>query len=161
VFFVQIYSRNSEDNTGKYPDIVAMFPGALAEGVKSVVLDAEAVAFDPVHGKVLPFQVRRDDSVMPSSCGTWLVSGKKLILCRPDLWNIPLAQVLSTRARKDVTLENIKVSVCVFAFDCLYKDGRALLQEPLTARREALYAALKPTPGKLEFATAKVRYKPT
>lgn len=117
---VQIYSRNSENNTGKYPDIAALFPGVLAPGVKSVVLDAEAVAYDPVAGKILPFQV------------------------------------LSTRARKDVTLENVKVAVCVYVFDCLYVDGKSLLQEPLTVRREELYKSLVPLPGKFEFAEAKV-----
>lgn len=53
----QIYSRNSENNTGKYPDVAARIPGLLKPGVKSVVLDAEAVAYDREHGKVLPFQV--------------------------------------------------------------------------------------------------------
>ncbi len=119
---VQVYSRNSENNTGKYPDIIALFPGALAPGVKSVVLDAEAVAYDPVAGKILPFQI------------------------------------LSTRARKDVSIENIKVNVCVYAFDCLYVDGKSLLQEPLTARREALYKSLIPIPGKFEFAEAKTSH---
>ena len=119
---VQIYSRNSENNTGKYPDIAALFPGVLAPGVKSVVLDAEAVAYDPVAGKILPFQI------------------------------------LSTRARKDVVLENIKVAVCIYAFDCLYVDGKSLLQEPLTARREELYKTLVPIPGKFEFAEAKISH---
>jgi hypothetical protein len=68
-----------------------------------------------------------------------------------------LSQVLSTRARKDVTLASIKVQVCVFAFDCLSINGRTLLQEPLTARREALFSALEESKGHLEFATAKVR----
>ncbi|KAI3430447.1 hypothetical protein D9Q98_005042 [Chlorella vulgaris] len=116
---VKIYSRNSEDNTGKYPDIAALIPKRLKDGVTSVVLDAEAVAWCRETSKVLPFQV------------------------------------LSTRSRKDVTLDNIKVQVCVFAFDCLSINGRTLLQEPLTARREALYSALEPEPGKLELATAK------
>eukprot|EP00890_Picochlorum_soloecismus_P002104 jgi/Picsp_1/2895/NSC_01120-R1_dna ligase len=119
---VKIYSRNSENNTGKYPDIVAMFPEVLAEGTKSIVLDAEAVAYDPENKKILPFQI------------------------------------LSTRARKDVTIDSIKVPVCVYAFDCLYINGEALLKRPLTERREALYKALKPTPGRLEFATAKVSH---
>jgi DNA ligase-1 len=70
---VKIYSRNSEDNTGKYPDIVSLIPKQLKPGVTSVVLDAEAVAYDREANKVLPFQV------------------------------------LSTRARKDVTVDNIKV----------------------------------------------------
>lgn len=119
---VQVYSRNSENNTGKYPDIIALFPGALAPGVKSIVLDAEAVAYDPVAKKILPFQI------------------------------------LSTRARKDVSIENIKVNVCVYAFDCLYVDGKSLLQEPLTARREVLYKSLNPIPGKFEFAEAKTSH---
>lgn len=117
--WLQIYSRNSEDNSTKYPDIAALFPKVLATGVKSIVLDAEAVAYDTEANKVLPFQV------------------------------------LSTRARKDVSIDNIKVPVCVFAFDCLYVDGMPLLHKSLTERREALYAAIKPIPGKFEFAIAK------
>lgn len=116
---VKIYSRNSEDNTGKYPDIAALLPKVLKPGVKSVVLDAEAVAYDRETGRILPFQV------------------------------------LSTRARKDVTVDNIKVQVCIFAFDCLYMDGKVLLREPLTVRREALKAALTEIPGQMEFAVAK------
>ena len=116
---INVYSRNSENNTGKYPDIVALFPKGLAPGIKSVVLDAEAVAYDPVAGKILPFQV------------------------------------LSTRARKDVSIDNVKVAVCVYVFDILYVDGKSYLQEPLTTRREALYKSLMPIPTKLEFALAK------
>jgi DNA ligase-1 len=52
-------------------------------------------------------------------------------------------QILSTRARKDVKMEDIKVNVCVFMFDCLYLNGRSLLQAPLTERRQALYSAIK------------------
>ncbi|KFM24321.1 DNA ligase 1 [Auxenochlorella protothecoides] len=115
-----IYSRNSEDNTGKYPDIAALLPRMIKPGVKSAVLDAEAVAYDRVEKRVLPFQV------------------------------------LSTRARKDVSLASIKVAVCVFVFDCLYLDGRVLVQESLTTRREAMRAALSEAPGELQFATAKV-----
>eukprot|EP00967_Tisochrysis_lutea_P007401 scaffold8789_cov16-Tisochrysis_lutea.AAC.2 len=49
--------RNSENMTPKYPDIVARLPGSLAPGVDSCVLDGEAVAWDPEHKKILPFQV--------------------------------------------------------------------------------------------------------
>ncbi len=49
-------SRNSEDNTKKYPDIAASVPRLLKPGVRSVVLDCEAVAFDREEGKILPFQ---------------------------------------------------------------------------------------------------------
>lgn len=65
-------------------------------------------------------------------------------------------QILSTRARKDVKVGDIKVDVCVFAFDCLYLNGEPLLTKPLTERREALYGSLKEVEGQLAFATAKV-----
>jgi len=79
---MQIYSRNSENNTGKYPDIVAMFPGVLAEGTKSIVLDAEAVAYDPESNKILPFQVGRENDVRMLSldaCGAVIFKG--IYLC--------------------------------------------------------------------------------
>lgn len=55
-------SRNSENNTGKYPDIAAIIPSLVKEGVKSMVLDCEAVAFERATGKILPFQVRHHGS---------------------------------------------------------------------------------------------------
>ena len=36
----------------------------------------------------------------------------------------------------------VKVPVCVFAFDCLFVDGETLLKEPLEARRARMAAAL-------------------
>ena len=72
---VRVFSRNLEDNTVKYPDIVTPFKAHLKPGVRSVVLDAEAVAFDRETKKILPFQV------------------------------------LSTRAKKGVSAEEVKVQV--------------------------------------------------
>ena len=54
---VKIFSRNQEDNTPKFPDVIRAMPRFLKPGVKSVVIDAEAVAFDRVSGKILPFQI--------------------------------------------------------------------------------------------------------
>lgn len=70
---VRVFSRNLEDNTTKYPDIVTTFKAHLKPGVRSVVLDAEAVAYDRETKKILPFQV------------------------------------LSTRAKKGVSAEDVKV----------------------------------------------------
>ena len=53
-------------------------------------------------------------------------------------------------------MEDIKVRVCIFAFDCLYLNGETLLQKPLTDRRAALQSAVDEKPGELQFATAKV-----
>ncbi len=65
------------------------------------------------------------------------------------------AQVLSTRARKDVAVGDIKVHACVFAFDCLYLNGEVMLRKPMTERREALMSAMVEVPGELQFAVAK------
>ncbi|OAE25753.1 hypothetical protein AXG93_4368s2130 [Marchantia polymorpha subsp. ruderalis] len=63
-------------------------------------------------------------------------------------------QILSTRARKGVIISDIKVKVCIFAFDLLYINGRNLLNEQLALRREELYKSFLETSGEFEFATA-------
>lgn len=55
---VAIYSRNSENNTSKYPDIAASIPKLIKPGTTSVVLDCEAVAYDRETNKLQPFQAR-------------------------------------------------------------------------------------------------------
>ena len=108
---MKIFSRNQEDNTPKFPDVIAALPRYLKPGTKSVVIDAEAVAFDRETGKILPFQI------------------------------------LSTRGRKNIELEDIKVNVAIYAFDCLYCNGSNLLQEPLTKRRGRCTAPSRRSPG--------------
>lgn len=51
-----IFSRNSEDLSKKYPDILAKLHTWVKEDTKSFVLDCETVAWDTVEKKVLPFQ---------------------------------------------------------------------------------------------------------
>ncbi|KAK1261748.1 DNA ligase 1 [Acorus gramineus] len=115
---IEIYSRNAERNTGKYPDLVSSVSRFKKPSVKSFVLDCEVVAYDREKQKILPFQV------------------------------------LSTRARKDVSLSDIKVEVCIFAFDILYLNGQQLLQEQLKIRREHLYNSFEEVTGVFHFATA-------
>jgi len=63
-------------------------------------------------------------------------------------------QVLSTRARKDVAISEIKVAICLYGFDLLYLNGRSLLQETLRVRRQLLRSHLFEVPGKFYFATS-------
>ena len=88
-----IFSRNSEDLSKKYPDILAKIETWIKPGVQSFVLDCETVAWDVDNKKVLPFQQ------------------------------------LMTRKRKDVKAEDVKVKVCVFAFDLLFLDGEVSCRE--------------------------------
>lgn len=56
---VRVFSRNQEDNTAKYPDIVRRMQTMLAglkDSVTSAVIDSEAVAWDRQQNCILPFQ---------------------------------------------------------------------------------------------------------
>jgi DNA ligase-1 len=113
-----IFSRNSEDLSKKYPDILAKLPTWVKEDTKSFVLDCESVAWDVQEKKVLPFQQ------------------------------------LMTRKKKDVKVEDVKVKVCVFAFDLLYLNGEPVVEKSLRERRELLYKSFTPVEGEFAFATA-------
>lgn len=63
-------------------------------------------------------------------------------------------QILSTRARKNVVMSDIKVNVCIYAFDMLYLNDQPLIQKELKVRREHLYSSFEEEPGFFQFATA-------
>lgn len=54
---ISVFSRNQENTTSKYPDIISCMPQVLADGVRSFIIDSEAVAWDRENQKILPFQV--------------------------------------------------------------------------------------------------------
>jgi len=113
---IKIYSRNQEDNTSKYPDIIQRFANCKLDNVKTCVIDSEAVAWDREKKQIQPFQV------------------------------------LSTRKRKDAAESEIKVQVAVFAFDCLYLNGEALVTKPFQERRALLRSHFKEVEGEFLFA---------
>lgn len=63
-------------------------------------------------------------------------------------------QILSTRSRKNVKVEDIKVPVCIYAFDLLFLNGESCLTTPLTKRREMLRDMFTIEPGHFEFASS-------
>jgi DNA ligase 1 len=121
---IQVYSRNSENMTEKYPDVVSILKQAIAASpedkkILTAVIDCECVAFDREENRILPFQT------------------------------------LSTRSRKNVTEENVKVTVCLFPFDLIYLNGVSMVREPLRKRRSLLQEYFVEIPKKLQFAVHK------
>merc|ERR1712178_283820 len=57
-------------------------------------------------------------------------------------------QILSTRGRKNIKIEDIKVQVCIMPFDCILHNGEPLVQRDLETRRKTLKTMLKEVPGK-------------
>ncbi|KAI4185780.1 MAG: hypothetical protein L6R41_003922 [Letrouitia leprolyta] len=47
-------------------------------------------------------------------------------------------QTLTNRAKKDVAIDEIKIAVCLFAFDLMYLNGEELFGRPFRERRELL-----------------------
>ena len=81
--------------------------------------------------------------VLDCEATAWDVEQKKLL---------PF-QVLTTRKRKDVKAEDVKVKVCLFVFDILYFNGKSLLKCTLEERRKVLRDNFNEVPDKFQFAT--------
>ncbi|CAO3596049.1 unnamed protein product [Absidia cylindrospora] len=113
---ISIYSRNSEDMSVRYPDIMESISKWIPSSTSSFILDCEAVAWDIEKSSILPFQI------------------------------------LSTRKRKDVREDEITVRVAIYAFDCLYLNGKSLLQESFEERRRLLHSSFIATKNQFYFA---------
>uniref|UniRef100_A0A1B0AWX5 DNA ligase 1 n=1 Tax=Glossina palpalis gambiensis TaxID=67801 RepID=A0A1B0AWX5_9MUSC len=62
--------------------------------------------------------------------------------------------ILTTRKRKNVDIDEIKVQVCVYAFDLLYLNGAPLVSKPFAERRKLLKEHFVEQEGIWRFATA-------
>lgn len=111
-----IFSRNQEDTSGKYPDVLKEVGDYIKPDTRSFILDCECVAWDTQEKQILPFQV------------------------------------LSTRKRKTADDDEIKVKVCLFAFDLLHLNDKSLIKLTLEERRKILRDSFNETPGKFMFA---------
>jgi DNA ligase-1 len=60
-------------------------------------------------------------------------------------------QTLSNRARKDVAISSVKVSVCLFSFDLMYLNGESLLNRPFRERRELLRSLFTEVPNRFTW----------
>lgn len=121
---IKIFSRNAEDNTTKFPELLATVMKFKKPSVKSFIIDSEVVAFDRTNNTILPFAT------------------------------------LITRKRKNVRAEDVSVTVCIYAFDCLFLNGEPIIAKTFGERRAAMYDAFEPVHGEFCFAHHKDCYEP-
>ncbi|SJX65909.1 probable CDC9-DNA ligase I [Sporisorium reilianum f. sp. reilianum] len=121
-----VFSRNSENMSVKYPDLVEQIPRCIDASVKSFVLDAEAAAWKKAE----------------LNAETGAMEPAKLL---------PF-QELSRRKRKDVKASDIKIKVKLFGFDLLYLNGEPLLSLPLAERRALLQQHFHPVDDEFDYA---------
>ncbi|KAF9454008.1 ATP-dependent DNA ligase [Macrolepiota fuliginosa MF-IS2] len=68
----------------------------------------------------------------------------EIVAIDPRSGAIKTFQELSNRAKKDVQLKNIQVSVCLYGFDLMYLNGEVLLQKTFRERRSLLESLFSP-----------------
>lgn len=107
---VRMFSRNLEEMTHMFPELIK----ATLDQVKAetVILDTEALAYNPESEEFLPFQE-------------------------------------TTKRRRKHGIEEAAKSLPLkaFVFDILYKNGKQLLDDPLTKRMEILKETLRQAQG--------------
>lgn len=114
---VQIFSRNLENMTDQYPDVVELIKLSAKPEVRNFIFDSEIVAFDPQSVTIdhfIPSNQVFQDRILPF-------------------------QTLATRGRKNVDKNLIEVRVCLFIFDLMYLNDESLIKLPLEKRRENLW----------------------
>lgn len=100
-WMVRTFTRSLEESSAMFPELLTTIHQF---GNHDIILDCEAVGFDPKTGKLLPFQ-----------------------------------ETIQRKRKHDVAEYAQKIPLRFFIFDILYKDGKSLLQVPLSKRKELLH----------------------
>ena len=98
---VRTFTRSLEESSAMFPELeewLAVF------GAHDLILDSEAIGFDPTTGKLLAFQ-----------------------------------ETIQRKRKHDVGEFSKKIPLKFFVFDILYLDGKRLLSEPLSKRKDLLH----------------------
>ena len=141
---VAIYSRNSENSTAKYPDLVSIVKRAIKPGVGACVLDGEAVAIDRTTSPptILPFQQlmnrkRKDVEEKDIEIKACMFAFDCLYLGNESLMTTPLAE------RREKLYSAFNVMPGEFEFAKTHTSGDAdeiarFLDESVNASTEGL-----------------------
>ncbi len=122
---VKIFSRGTEETTGQFPDIVESVLKTFSND--TLILDGEAVPFNPETGDLYPFQVVSQRR------------GRKYDL--DQMYDDTQTHLFSTSIKTgkyvlDQVLDDIPL--VVFLFDILYIDGKPIHTLPYPERRKIL-----------------------
>ncbi len=122
---VKIFSRGTEETTGQFPDIVGSVLKTFSND--TLILDGEAVPFNPETGDLYPFQVVSQRR------------GRKYDL--DQMYDDTQTHLFSTSIKTgkyvlDQVLDDIPL--VVFLFDILYIDGKPIHTLPYPERRKIL-----------------------
>lgn len=166
---VRIFSRNSEETTSRFPDLAVALSAAMGlTPMPAPDVMADGAEKNPNVGEggssaaaAAPLPSDADGSASAADSGapftpvqSCVLDGEAIAYDRATGRLLPF-QILSTRSRKDATLESIKVNVIYVAFDLLFLNGESLLHHSLEDRRAALRRAFRAVPGRFAFATSK------
>ncbi|KAL6310348.1 ATP-dependent DNA ligase [Sparassis latifolia] len=78
-----------------------------------------------------------------SRAGSFIIDAE-IVAIDPNSGSLKSFQDLANRARKDVKLDDVKISVCVYAFDIMYLDEQILLERSFRERRALLRSRFPP-----------------
>eukprot|EP01063_Lacrimia_lanifica_P009933 TRINITY_DN16758_c0_g1_i1.p1 TRINITY_DN16758_c0_g1~~TRINITY_DN16758_c0_g1_i1.p1 ORF type:complete len:851 (+),score=360.97 TRINITY_DN16758_c0_g1_i1:74-2554(+) len=152
---VRIFSRNSENHTTKYPDIIEMFH---PDGVAATLPAATGTGSPQKPTSPQKAGTVDKDAEMPQlhhivkEDVTSFIIDSEVVAYDVQEGKIKAFQELQKRARKGVKVEDVTVQVCVFAFDLLYLNGESLLKKPFQERRRLLHESFDEVAGKFQYA---------
>ncbi|KAL1973942.1 hypothetical protein VTN31DRAFT_5502 [Thermomyces dupontii] len=84
------------------------------------------------------------------SVSSFILEGE-VVAVDPENGDLLPFQVLTNRAKKNVEIGSIKVSVCLFAFDLMYLNGEPLLDRSFRERRDMLRSLFTEIPNKFSW----------
>lgn len=84
------------------------------------------------------------------SVSSFILEGE-VVAVDPEKGDLLPFQVLTNRAKKNVEIGSIKVSVCLFAFDLMYLNGEPLLDRSFRERRDMLRSLFTEIPNKFTW----------
>ena len=137
---VRIFSRNSEEMTGMYPDLVALMKENI--GVQDCIVDCEVVAVDVSTGKILPFQAlqhrrRIDVDISEVKISVCIFLFDLMYLNGKSTMALPLSQ---RRILLSANIPSIPMRRQLVTYRNLSADGaiEALVEEAVSAGCEGL-----------------------